>query len=162
MILVTRDVLVPEEVTAQVRAPYNGAVVTFLGTTRNETHGRRVLFLEYEAYVPMAENKLREVAREVKKRWGVPDIAIAHRIGRLEVGEVSLVVAVASPHRREAFAACLEAVDRIKQVVPIWKKEVFEGGEVWVGGEEESAPAIATADAGVEDAGPYQAGVRPA
>ncbi|MBI4233008.1 MAG: molybdenum cofactor biosynthesis protein MoaE [Chloroflexi bacterium] len=143
MILVTHEPLKPEEVTALVRRPANGAVVTFLGTTRNDTDGRRVLYLEYEAYPGMAERKLELILGEIRGRWGITEVAVAHRIGRLEIGELSLVVAVASPHRREAFAACQYAVDRIKQVVPIWKKEVFEDGAIWVGcpEEEEVAPA---------------------
>ena len=111
----------------------NGAVVTFLGTTRSSTDDRKVLHLEYEAYEPMARKKLAEIADKMRERWEV-DVAIAHRLGRLEIGETSLVVAVASPHRSEAFAACQYSVDRIKQTVPIWKKEFFEGGE-GLGGE---------------------------
>ena len=120
-----------------MRRDTNGAVLTFLGTTRNVTRGRRVLHLEYEAYRPMADNKLAEIADEMRQRWDVQDIAISHRLGRLEIGDISLVVAVASPHRERAFAACQHAVDRIKQIVPIWKKEYFEGGEVWVGSQED-------------------------
>ena len=132
MIEITDQVLDAEAITAQVRRDTNGAVVTFLGTTRSSTDGRTVLHLEYEAYRPMADNMLAEVVEEMRSRFSVEDVAIAHRVGRLEVGETSLVVAVASPHRREAFAACQYSVDRIKQTVPIWKKEFFEGGEVWV------------------------------
>ena len=143
MILVTRERLDPEAITATVRANANGGVVTFLGTTRDDTDGRRVLYLEYEAYEGMAEKMLARIADEIRERWGIADVSIAHRFGRLEIGEVSLVVAVASPHRSEAFAACQYAVDRIKQNVPIWKKEVFEDGEVWVDVEAEhhSSPA---------------------
>ena len=137
MIQITRDALEPEKITAQVRCDTNGAVLTFLGTTRSATRGRRVLHLEYEAYRPMADNKLAEIAYEMRQRWHVRDIAISHRLGRLEIGDISLVVAVASPHREHAFEACQYAVDRIKQIVPIWKKEYFEGGEVWVGSQED-------------------------
>ena len=133
MILVTRERLDPEAITASVRADANGGVVTFLGTTRGDTDGRRVLYLEYEAYEDMAEKMLARIAEEIRERWGIADVSIAHRFGRLEIGEVSLVIAVASPHRAEAFAAGQYAVDRIKQNVPIWKKEVFEDGGVWVG-----------------------------
>ncbi|MBI4298029.1 MAG: MoaD family protein [Chloroflexi bacterium] len=110
----------------------HGALVVFQGVVRRWTEGRRVLHLEYEAYEPMAGRKLEEIRREMKERWGV-DSALHHRLGRLEVGEVSLVVAVVAPHRQEAFAACQHAVDRIKETVPIWKKEVFTDGEVWAG-----------------------------
>ena len=139
MILITDEPLDPEAATALVRKSANGAVVTFLGTTRGNTGDRRVLYLEYEAYRPMADKKLAEIAREVGERWSVEDVAIAHRLGRLEVGDISLTVAVASPHRKEAFAACQYVVDRVKHTVPIWKKEFFEGGEVWVESPEDVA-----------------------
>jgi molybdopterin synthase catalytic subunit len=118
-----------------VRRDDSGAVALFLGVVRNHSHGRRVLYLEYDAYPEMAESKLREVAEEALARWPITDVAIAHRTGRLEVGETSLLVAVSSPHRHDAFAACHHIVDRIKEVVPIWKKEVWEGGEAWIEGD---------------------------
>ena len=141
MILVTREPLDPEAVTATVRRESNGAVVTFLGTTRNETGGHRVLYLEYEAYEGMAGKMLTRIAGELSERWGIADVSIAHRFGRLQPGEVSMVVAVASPHRAAAFEACQYVVDRVKQNVPIWKKEVFQDGAAWVGieGQEYSA-----------------------
>ena len=142
MIEITDAPLDAVAITATVRSDSNGAVVTFLGSTRDSTGNRKVLHLEYEAYRPMADEKLAEVAGEMRQRWSIEDVAIAHRIGRLEIGEVSLVVAVASPHRKEAFAACQYSVDRIKQIVPIWKKEFFEGGEVWVGSQEFSSPEL--------------------
>ena len=129
---VTCEPLDPDAITSQVRLPSNGAVLTFLGTTRAQTGDRTVLHLEYEAYEPMASDKLAEIATEIRDRWEVEDVAIAHRLGRLEIEDVSLVVAVASPHRKDAFEACQYSVDRIKEIVPIWKKEYFEGGEVWV------------------------------
>ena len=131
--LITPDPLVPETVTAQVRATANGGVVTFLGTAREQTLGNRVLHLEYEVYEEMAVKRFRDIFRELADRWGVTDAAIAHRYGRLEIGEISMVVAVATPHRKEAFAACWHAVDRIKEMAPIWKKEFFQDGAVWVG-----------------------------
>ena len=139
MIRVSEGRLDPEAITDLVQGGSSGAVVTFLGTTRETTGDRRVRALEYEAYVPMAESKLAQVAEEMKERWEVNEVAIAHRLGRLDIGEISLVVAIASAHRREAFAACQYAVDRIKQTVPIWKKEFFEGGEVWVESPEDVA-----------------------
>lgn len=142
MIHITSEPLNPQEITELVRKDSNGAVVTFLGVVRDNSEGRRVLHLEYEAYQPMAEKMLQQIAREVRERWAVQDIAIAHRLGRLMIGEISLVVAVASPHRKDAFEASQYVLDRIKNVVPIWKKEVFEGGEAWVGdGEKGAAPA---------------------
>ena len=139
MIYFTSEPLNPLEVTDLVRKDSNGAVVTFLGTTRDFSEGKDVLYLEYEAYQPMAENMLRQIAQEVLDKWGIKDMAIAHRVGKLEIGEISLVVALASPHRKDAFEASQYAMDRIKAMVPIWKKEVFQDGEVWVGSHEEGA-----------------------
>ena len=139
MIHITSEPLSPQEVTDLVRKSSNGAVVTFLGTTRDFSDGRNVKYLEYEAYQPMAENMLRQIAQEVRGKWDIGDIAIAHRVGKLEVGEISLVVAMGSPHRKDAYEASQYAMDRIKAIVPIWKKEVFEGGEVWVGNHGEGA-----------------------
>ena len=111
-----------------------GAIVVFSGVVRDQTGGRRVKFLEYEAHAPMAEAKMREIATEVRVRW--PDVAritMIHRTGRLEIGESSVMIAVSSPHRRQAFEACHVAIDTLKETVPVWKKEYFEDGEVWVG-----------------------------
>ena len=132
MIELTYDVLDPQRVTSLVRKDTNGAVVTFLGATRNDFQGRQVLTLEYEAFEEMAVKKLEEIRKEIQAEFSIEDIAIAHRIGTVPIGEVSLVVAVASPHRVEAFHACHKAVDRLKETVPIWKKEVFEDGSRWV------------------------------
>jgi len=137
MIEITNKTLDPEKITQAVRKDTNGGVVTFLGVTRLFNDGRKVQYLEYEAYRPMADRKLEEIIQEIKKKWGIEDVAIAHRLGRLKIGEISLVVAVGSPHRKEAFEAAQYVVDRIKEMVPIWKKEVFEGGEVWIGSQSE-------------------------
>ncbi|MCY4365413.1 MAG: molybdenum cofactor biosynthesis protein MoaE [Chloroflexi bacterium] len=131
-IVITHHELNPEEFTDLVRRDTNGAVVTFLGTTRDTFEGRNVIRLEYEAYEEMAYRKLEEIRQELKSEFGVEDVAIGHRIGVVDIGEISLVVAVASPHRSEAFYACHEAVNRLKHSVPIWKKEFYEGGEHWV------------------------------
>ena len=141
-IKITRDRLNPEEITNRVRQETNGAGLTFLGTTRDSFMGKKVISLEYEAYEDMAVKKLQEIALELQKRWDIPDIAFYHRIGRVDVGEISLVVALGSPHREEAFAACKYAVDRLKEIVPIWKKEVYEGGEVWVESEKQKQAAL--------------------
>jgi molybdopterin synthase catalytic subunit len=117
-----------------VRTDEAGAVAVFYGVVRNHNRGRRVLYLEYDAYPPMAEKKMREIAAEVRQRWPVTGIAMRHRIGRLAIGEASVVIAVASAHRADAIAACHYAIDRLKEIVPIWKKEVFEGGEEWLEG----------------------------
>ena len=141
MIEITTDLLMPDAITERGRADTNGAVVTFLGTTRLYTGGKRVLYLEYEAYRPMAERKLEEIVRDIRNRWNIWNAAIVHRMGRLEIGEISLVVAIASPHRKEAFLACHQAVDLLKETVPIWKKEVYEDGSRWVACEDhEFAP----------------------
>jgi len=132
MIEITDLPLEPEKITAQVCKDTNGAVVTFLGTTRLYSEGKKVVRLEYEAYESMACKKLAEICQEIKAEFGVEDIAIAHRTGVVDIGQISLVVAVASPHRKEAFLACHEIVNRLKETVPIWKKEFFEDGSRWV------------------------------
>jgi molybdopterin synthase catalytic subunit len=132
---VTTGALEPERLMEHVRKDESGAVCLFSGVVRNENLGRRVLYLEYDAYPEMAERVMREIAEEAMGRWPVTDVAMQHRTGRLEIGETSLLIAVSSPHRREALEACHALVDRFKQVVPIWKKEVWEGGEEWIEGE---------------------------
>lgn len=117
----------------RVEAPGFGAVVTFTGNVRNRSRDRCVHYLEYETYVPLAERQMRMLGDEAETRWGV-QCAIAHRIGRLEIGECSVAVAVASVHRAEAFEACRWLMDTLKATVPIWKKEFFEGGAIWVEG----------------------------
>lgn len=132
---ITREPLDPQRLANHVRRDESGAVALFLGVVRNNNMGRRVLYLEYDAYPEMAEKMMRQIAQEAMERWPLTDVAIQHRTGRLEIGETSLLVAVSAPHRREAFEACHHLVDRFKEVVPIWKKEVWEGGEVWIEGE---------------------------
>ena len=139
MIEITYEALDPEAITDRVRSRSAGAVITFLGTTRDATADRDVLYLEYEAYEPMAEKKLTEVAEEMMDRWPLTGVAISHRLGRLEITDISLVVAVSSQHREHAFEAGQYGVDRLKQIVPIWKKEYFRGGEVWVESPEDVA-----------------------
>ena len=123
----------PGPLTEFVRTEIDGAVVTFLGVTRNHNEGRRVLFLEYEAYRPMADKVIAEIIGEMKSRFEIGRVAIAHRTGRVDIGETSMVVAVGAAHRRPAFEAALHFIDQLKRIVPIWKKEYFEGGEVWIG-----------------------------
>jgi molybdopterin synthase catalytic subunit len=142
MIELTHDALDPEKVTAKVRRDTNGAVVTFLGTTRDNFEGKSVLTLEYEAFDEMALKKLEEVRQELIAEFGLEQIAISHRIGTVGIGEISLIIAVGSPHRKDAFYACHKAVDRIKEIVPIWKKEVYQDGSRWVACEDhEFSPA---------------------
>jgi molybdopterin synthase catalytic subunit len=136
---VTADPLDPDRLYDHVRKDAAGAVVLFYGVVRDHNQGRAVDYLEYDAYPEMAVREMRRLAGEVRGNWQVTEVAIQHRTGRLEVGEASLLVAVSSPHRREAFEAGQWLVDRFKDVVPIWKKEVFEGGEEWIEGE--TAPA---------------------
>ena len=158
MILLTRDPLDPETLTATVRDAANGGVVTFLGTVRNNTDGRQVLYLEYEAYEDMAEKVLARIVREVTERWGgTVNASIAHRFGRMEIGDVSLIVAVASPHRSEAFAACQYIVDRIKQDVPIWKKEVFQDGRSGLAWKVNIRPARPDPGLAAQDVNSHQA-----
>jgi molybdopterin synthase catalytic subunit len=132
---ITAGPLDPGRLVGHVRRDEAGAVALFYGIVRNENLGRRVLYLEYDAFPEMATKVMQQIGDEIKARYPVTEIAIQHRTGRLEIGETSLLVAVSSPHRREAFEACRALVDRFKRVVPIWKKEVFEGGEEWIEGD---------------------------
>lgn len=120
-------------VAESVRRDEDGAVVTFLGVVRNLNRGKQVLHMEYEAYPEMAIGKMREIGEEIGSRWGLRHVAMVHRTGRLEVGDASVVIAVAAPHRQEAFEACRYAIDRLKEIVPVWKKEVYADGEMWLG-----------------------------
>ena len=117
-----------------VRSDADGGLALFVGVVRDENAGRRVLFLEYEAYGPMAVSEMEKIEAEAVSKFGVSKVAIVHRVGRLEIGEASVAIAVASPHRAEALEACRWAIDTLKQTVPIWKKEHFEGGAVWIEG----------------------------
>jgi molybdopterin synthase catalytic subunit len=119
-----------------VRDAKAGAVVTFVGTTRNENAGRRVRRLEYEALASMATKEMRTLATTAKKRWRLRKVAMVHRIGVVPVGEASVAIAVSSGHRAEAFAACHWLIDRLKEIVPIWKKEHYRGGEIWIGAQQ--------------------------
>lgn len=121
----------------------DGAVVTFQGVVRNNSGGRRTLRLEYECYEPMAIRKMAEIGREVAGQYAISRIGMVHRLGTLEIGEASVAVVVAAPHRRPAFDAALEGINRLKKLVPVWKKEFFEDGEVWVEGEwDKNAPRV--------------------
>jgi len=123
-----------QEAIRAVAGPDRGAIATFVGTTRDHHGGRAVRFLEYHAYPVMAESVLRDIGREVEARFGTPHVAILHRVGRLDVGEPSVVVAVAAAHRREALAACAHAIERVKESAPIWKKEHYADGAAWIEG----------------------------
>lgn len=140
----TADPLDANAVVAVVSSADCGAVTTFVGLVRDDNGGRRVLWLDYEAYEPLALKAFALIDEEAGEKWPSIALAIHHRIGRLEIGQASIVIAAASPHRPEAFAACRYAIERIKQIAPIWKHEHFEGGAVWIEG--------ATADPNDEDA----------
>jgi MoaE-MoaD fusion protein len=120
-------------VVAEVADDHAGAIATFLGTTRVESRGRTVLHLEYEAYAGMAEQVMADIAEQLRGRYDLIEIAMHHRIGRVGIGETSVAIAVSAAHRHDALAACHEAIDALKQLVPLWKKEVYEGGEEWLG-----------------------------
>ena len=134
MFLITEEPLDPKPLVEAVRRDESGAVLLFYGVVRNENLGRSVKYLEYDAYQEMALKKMRQIGDEICARFPVTGIGILHRIGRLEIGETSLLVGVSSAHRKEAFEACHYAVDRIKQTVPIWKKEVWDDGSEWIEG----------------------------
>jgi molybdopterin synthase catalytic subunit len=130
---VTEAPLSADEIAARVTNPYSGATLVFVGTVREWTKGRRTTYLHYEAYPEMAVAQMQRIGREIEERWPGARVAIVHRVGKLEITEASVVIAVATPHRADAFDACRHAIERLKQIVPIWKKEVWEDGEEWVG-----------------------------
>jgi len=133
MFRVTREPLDLQELVKCVTDASAGAIATFIGTTRNNNEGRKVIALDYEAYPEMAEKELARIGEEAKQKWQIERMAIAHRIGPVQITEPSVIIAVSAAHRDDAFQACRFAIEEIKKTVPIWKKEVFEGGEVWIG-----------------------------
>lgn len=132
---ITREPIDIPRLRARLLTGESGAVVIFDGIARNNTKGRRTLYLEYEGYTEMALKMLEQIGREVREQWEINRIGIIHRLGRIEISESSVVIVVASAHRKVAFEACRYAIDRLKKIVPIWKKEYFEDGAVWVEGE---------------------------
>lgn len=134
MFKLTTDPITAQMVIDAVSIGSAGAIVAFLGTVRDNSLGREVLYLEYDAYPGMTEKMMQKIADEIYEKWQIDRdrVAITHRTGRLEIGEVSVAIAVAAPHRKVAFEACQYAIDRLKQTVPIWKREVWKGGEEWV------------------------------
>ena len=135
LILLVHQNIDADALVRHVRTASDGAIVTFDGCVRNQSHGRRTLYLDYEAYESMALAKMTEIAAELHAKFSIDRIAIAHRLGRLEIGETSVFIAVSAPHRAAAFEACRFAIDTLKRSVPIWKKEYFEDGAVWADGE---------------------------
>jgi len=130
---VTSEALSVDSLVQTVLTSGDGAVVTFVGTVRDNNEGHDVIALEYEAYSDMAEAEMERIGVEMAEKWGLHGIAMRHRVGNLAVGEISVIIAVSSPHRREAFEACSEALDLLKERVPVWKKEYYEDGTEWVG-----------------------------
>ena len=130
---ITQEPIRLDELTAFVSDPGAGAMATFVGTTRDNNEGRRVVRLEYECYPGMAEKEMEKIGQEVLERWPVKKVAMLHRLGRVDIGEASVAIAVSSGHRHAAFEACHYAINQLKETVPIWKKELYEGGEVWIG-----------------------------
>jgi len=128
----TADPLSLDAVVDEVRSDEAGAIATFVGTTRSESRGRRVEHLDYEAYEGMAEKVMTQIASALKKRYELCEVAIHHRTGRVEIGEPSVMIAVSAPHRQDALAACKDAIDTLKETVPLWKKEIYVGGEEWI------------------------------
>jgi MoaE-MoaD fusion protein len=130
---VTEEPLSLEAVVAEVADERAGGIATFTGTVRKQSRGREVTHLEYEAYAEMAEDVMTKLAADLEHRYDLCAVAIHHRVGRVEIGEASVVIAVSAPHRQDALAACKDAIDTLKEIVPLWKKEVYEGGEEWIG-----------------------------
>jgi molybdopterin converting factor subunit 1 len=130
---ITGEPIYVEETTRKVMHPSHGATLSFVGTTREFTDGKRTVLLEYDAYVPMALRTMEQIGAEIDGRWPGTFVAITHRLGKVEIGEISVVIAVSSPHRNDAYEASRYAIERLKQIVPIWKKEVWEDGSEWKG-----------------------------
>jgi molybdopterin synthase catalytic subunit len=137
MIKLVNGVIDVGEVLASVSDPAAGGIDIFVGTTRNQSNGKEVLSLEYQAYEPMALKMMNGIAEEMSRRWETVRVAIVHRIGAVPIGEASVVIAAAAVHRKEAFEACRFAIDALKRNVPIWKKEIFADGGIWIGTQEE-------------------------
>jgi MoaE-MoaD fusion protein len=135
LILLVAEPIDADALIVHVRTASDGAIVTFDGCVRNQSHGRPTLYLDYEAYESMALAKMNEIAAEAHAKFPIDRLAIAHRLGRLEIGETSVFIAISAPHRAAAFEACRFAIDTLKRSVPIWKKEYFEDGAVWADGE---------------------------
>ena len=144
--LLVREPIRSRELVESLKAPEDGAVVVFDGFVRNNFKGRQTLYLEYEAYEPMAYAKMRAIGGEVRAKFSIHRIAMVHRLGRLEIGETSVLIAISSAHRSAAFDACRYAIDTLKRTVPIWKKEFFVGGAVWAEGEVAPQKAISAQD----------------
>lgn len=137
---ITDDRIRPDALHDVVLADSDGAVTTFAGVVRDNTKGRATRYLEYDVYAEMAEKEMRAIGEEVKSRWEVDAVGILHGRGRMEIGDISVLIAVSSPHRKASLEACHFAIDRLKETVPIWKKEVWTDGEAWIDGDPSSSP----------------------
>lgn len=141
---VTDEPLSPGDIIARVTRRDAGAINTFIGTVREFTKGKRTLHLHYEAYPSMAEKKLQQIADEIEQQWPGTTTVMAHRTGRLDITDIAVVIAVSTPHRDASYAASRYAIERIKEIVPIWKKEHWEDGEEWIGNQKETKPGVPT------------------
>ncbi|MDY0407872.1 molybdenum cofactor biosynthesis protein MoaE [Virgibacillus soli] len=135
---ITEEPIQLQDVMDKVVRREAGAISTFTGIVREFTKGKRTLYLEYQAYIPMAEKKLAQIGQEIAEKWGNTKTAIVHRIGKLDISEIAVAIAVSTPHRKDAFEASEYAIDRIKEIVPIWKKEHWEDGTLWIGDQQET------------------------
>lgn len=135
MVSITSEPITADPLVAEVSVNTSGAVAVFVGIAREFTEGRKVIHLEYEAYREMALKKMGEIEAEVLDRWQLDRVAMVHRVGTLSIGEASIIIAISAPHRKDALEACHCAIDRVKEIVPIWKKEVFEDASRWVASE---------------------------
>ncbi|MFZ0445188.1 MAG: molybdenum cofactor biosynthesis protein MoaE [Bacillus sp. (in: firmicutes)] len=135
---ISKDPINTQEVIDKVVQREAGAITTFIGTVRELTHGRKTLFLIYEAYEAMAVKKLEQIGREIEGKWAGSKVAITHRVGRLDITDIAVVIAVSTPHRADAYEANRYAIERIKEIVPIWKKEHWDDGEEWIGNQKET------------------------
>ena len=135
---ISKDPINTQEVIDKVVQREAGAITTFIGTVRELTHGKKTLFLIYEAYEAMAVKKLEQIGREIEGKWANSKVAITHRVGRLDITDIAVVIAVSTPHRADAYEANRYAIERIKEIVPIWKKEHWDDGEEWIGNQKET------------------------
>jgi molybdopterin synthase catalytic subunit len=145
---ITTEPLSADKLVRLVSNPRAGAVLTFVGTVREFTHGQKTVYLSYEAYAPMAVEKMKQIAAEIEERWPGTQVAMHHRIGDLQIEEIAVIVAVATPHRNESFEAGRYAIERLKQIVPIWKKEMWEDGSEWKGHQQGPWNPLATYEGG--------------
>ncbi|RWZ55161.1 molybdenum cofactor biosynthesis protein MoaE [Halobacillus fulvus] len=139
---ITEESVRVDDVVCLVTRREAGAINTFIGTVREFTNGKKTLFLEYQAYKSMAEKKLRQIGDEIKQKWPEAETAIVHRVGRLDISDIAVIIAVSTPHRNDSYEASRYAIERIKEIVPIWKKEHWEDGEEWIGNQKQTLQGV--------------------